>query len=417
MTLWQVTTRRIPHSGIRSRHWPAVGASLFIASAVPTFAQEARVSILASARYEDNIRRFNDDARKHLPADGADEVFYLASEGVLATRIGGFTDVSAQASAGYTWFSTNSDLDAVNYSLSVRGDRSTPRNSLAITLEHLRQRIDLQELNANLVANQNLSKADLDVSQHVGGDLRIVGGASYLRSSTSIPERRRDNEQYALEGGVGYYSPSGNTIALAYRHSESRGLQDSLVLTGDLPLPFRARNVDKSIVLDIEYVHSPITRLDARIGYTDHDDKSVLNADFDGLVADATVTWSPRENLFIKPSVSRSYATENGLYNNGIKVTRYGIEANGNIGPLWAWSGSVSREIRTFRYDLAAPDPESLARTDRLTRISLAVDYPILERLRLGLQYNYFARSSTRNNFNFDSNAISFTISYSVFRR
>jgi hypothetical protein len=403
--------------GRSHRKWQVAGVLLAVMSAEPGLAQEARVSVLGSARFEDNVRRFSDEAQEDLPANGADEVFYLAGQGFLATRVGGFTDVTAQASAGYTWFSKNSDLDAFDYSLRLRADRSTPRNSVTITLEQLRRRIDLQELNFNVVSNQTLTAGDLDFSQQIGGNFRVVGGANYQRSSTTGPIQRRDNERYALEGGFGYFSPSGNSIALAYREARSKGLQDSFIFDDGMPIAYRSRNVDRAMLLQVEYVHSPVTRVDAQIGYGDHDDRSFLDADLDGLLADVSVTWSPRENLFIKPSFSRSFATENALYNNGVMVTRYGVETNGTLGPLLAWRARLSREIRKFRYDLAAPDPEALARTDRLTRFTLAADYPIRDRLRLGVQYDYFARSSSRDEFDFDSNAFMITLAYDIFRR
>lgn len=393
---------------------PFSAALAVFSTTVPfaTAAQEARVSVNAGARYEDNVRRVNDEARKELPADGADNVYSVSAQASLATRIGGMTNILGQAGAGYTWFARNSDLDAFNYDLRLEGDRTTPRNSLRVSLEQIRRRIELQDVSTDQVGIQNLTLADLDVSQEISRGFRLVGGATYLRSTTSIPERRQDNERYTLEGGFGYYSPTGNSIALTYVRSDTRALRDTLFFDQGTPLLFRSRNRDEAVALKIEYVHSPASSVDARIGYAKHNDRSILDADFEGLLADVAVTWSPRENLVIKPSFSRSFATENSLFNNGIKVTRFAIEASGILGSLISWRAKAEREKRAFRYDLSADVPESLARTDRISRISIAADYRLKRRLRLGLQYNYFTRSSELENFDFDSNSVMLTISY-----
>lgn len=366
---------------------------------------------MTSARYDDNIRRASDTANEPLAHGGADVVNYIAASGQIGERIGRF-DLSFGANAGQTLFWWNPQFNALDYGVqgSVRYDGS--RGTFAIEGAHRRRPIALDEVTSTLNFRQYLTQANAEASREVLGAMRMVGHFEYQRSQTSSATgRRNDSRIVGFGGGIGYFPSTGNHLTLEYRERQSQGLLDSFVLIDGRPVAYRSKFLESSLTTRILYEYSAVTRVEGSIGYTRHNDRSVLDADFTGMLADVSVTWSPTRSLTVTPRIRKAFGTENALFSNGVKVTSYGVQAKGILGAHGNWNAYFNREDRRFRYDLRTDDPTLLARRERTDRMGLGISYLTGMKVQVALNYDRMKRRSELSGFVFTDSAITLSLS------
>lgn len=378
--------------------------------AADAVAQDRQFLLTVSNRYDDNIRRASDAGNEALAHSGADVITYVAATGQIGTRLGG-VDLSLGANAGQSLFWWNGQFNALDYGTQGKVQYNGARGMIVIEGAHRRRPIALDEVTSTLNLRQYLTQANAEASREVLGAIRMVGHFEYQRSQTSSQTgRRNDGRVIGLGGGVGYFSPTGNYLTFEYRERRSDGLLDSFVVIDGARVPYRTKFRESSVVTRIFYAPSVVTRVEGSVGYTKHDDRSILDTDFTGMLADISVTWSPTPSLTVTPRLRKAFGTENALFSNGVKVTSYGIGGKGMLGTHVNWSAYINREDRRFRYDLRADDPTLLARRERTDRMGMGLSYTTGMKVQIGLNYERIRRKSNLAGFVFTDNAITLTL-------
>ncbi|MFT4053513.1 MAG: outer membrane beta-barrel protein [Novosphingobium sp.] len=406
----ETSCRKVLRRPSVGRFWLALLGFTVLAPATEAAAQDKQLLITASTRYDDNIRRASDAANEGLGHGGADMVTYVSAAGQIGTRLGGF-DLSMGGNAGQSVFWWNSQFNALDYGTQGKVEYDGARGMLVIEGAHRRRPIALDEVTSTLNLRQYLTQANAEASREVLGAIRMVGHFEYQRSQTSSATgRRNDGRVVGFGGGIGYFSPTGNHVTFEYRERRSDGLLDSFVVIDGARVAYRTRFRETSLVTRILYAPSVVTRVEGSVGYTKHDDRSILDTDFTGMLADVSVTWSPTPSLTVTPRLRKAFGTENALFSNGVKVTSYGIGAKGMLGTHVNWSAYINREDRRFRYDLRADDPTLLARRERTDRMGMGLSYTTGMKVQIGLNYERIRRKSDLAGFVFTDNAITLTL-------
>lgn len=393
------------------RIWQVVLGIAAMLPAGDAMAQDRQFLLTTSTRYDDNIRRASDVANEALPHGGADVITYVAATGQIDSRLGA-VDLSLGANAGQSLFWWNGQFNALDYGTQGKLNYSGARGMLAIEAAHRRRPIALDEVTTTLNLRQYLTQANVEASREMLGAVRMVGHFEYQRSQTSSATgRRNDGQVFGFGGGVGYFSRTGNYLTLEYRERRSQGLLDSFVVINRQAVAYRARFCETSLAARILYAPSVVTQVQGSIGYTRHDDRSILDADFTGMQGDVSVTWSPTPSLTVTPRLRKAFGTENALFSNGVKVTSYGVGFKGGLGAHANWSAYFNREDRRFRYDLRADDPSLLARRERTDRMGLGLSYATGAKVQVGLNFERNRRQSDLDGFDFSYNAVTLSLS------
>jgi hypothetical protein len=142
--------------------------------------------------------------------------------------------------------------------------------------------------------------------------------------------------------------------------------------------------------------------VDGRVGYTDHDDRSIINADFSGITSKVSTTWLPLETVRLTAKFARSFESESGLFANGIKTTNIAAELSADISDRLKMQTSAGRFWRDYRFDVQADIPVS-ARRERIDRIGAKLDFLAARKLALSAEAAYEERDSSTNSYQFDA--------------
>jgi hypothetical protein len=386
------------------------GAAI-LASAQAACAQDYHVTPSLSVAYDDNLFRLPPAIRQALPDHGEDVVTYLSVNGDAQTRIG-VVAVDVQAAAGKTFHANNPRVDTFNYIGQLAATYKTGQAEVNGSASYLRAPVSFADSNSTRRVLRSTTDLKLDASHDLLGNFRVVGRFEYLDIAlsggglTAYSSRRVTGS-----GGFGYYSPSGNSITLEYTRTRATGDSARPVLIGDTVQLYRGDALDTSILSHVDYQITGITSLNGTFGYTKHDDRSVLNTDFAGLVGNIALRWSPLPGLAVKPAVRRGFSSETLLFSNGVVATRYSLTLSEKLFGRLGVNVGLSRESRRFRYDLRATDPFAVNRVERTTVANAGLSYLTGLKFALALDYEHNQRDSTRVDYPYAANTVTFTIS------
>ncbi|MDF0486561.1 outer membrane beta-barrel protein [Sphingomonas sp. H39-1-10] len=405
----------MPVSGVMGRAAGARAACLLIGVAwvaLPAQAEAQSYDLAASAsiRYDDNLYRVPSALRKTLPDSGEEVVTYLVVRGGVATRIG-VVAVDLKGTAGQRIHAYNPRFNAFNFAGSAAATYKTGQGEVNATASYLREPVLFDDA---FITHKTLrSTADVGVvaSRDLLGNFRVVGRAGYQRSAVDSRELEANGTRIVrFSGGLGYFSPTGNSVTLEYSEQRADGLATTQIQTGSGLAPYRSDFRERSVISYIDYHLTGITSLRGSFGYTWHDDRSILNKDGRGIQADIALVWSPLPNLVITPTFRRGFSTESRVFSNGVQVTSYGISASETLFGRVNFNLGVSRGSRRFRYDVQAPAPLALNRNEVTTRVSAGLSYATGSKFTLSLAYEHAQRESTKVAFPYVADAVTFSV-------
>lgn len=384
-----------------------------MAAAAPAAAQTHDASVTVSSRYDSNLFRVPPEVRDSLHSHGEDVVTYVAVNGGVSTRIG-VVAVTAQGSVGQTLYANNPAFNAINYLAAATGTYDTSRAEVNLSLSYTHAPVSFDESSSTRKISQSLAEAHLDGSHDIFGDIRLVGNVGYVRNTISGGNLAANGvEEISFGGGVGYFSPTGNSITIEYSGKKSSGLSSKDIQIEGRTVAYQSDYREDSIRSQIKYQITPITILSGSVGFTRHDDKSVFNADFRGLSADISLTWMPLPDLTITPAYRRGFSSESRLFSNGVTISSYSLRATEKLFGKLNISVLLSKENRLFRYDLQASNPLALDRTESIKRFGGGLSYTTGSKFQFGLDYQYISKDSTSLSFPYSANTITLTISRS----
>jgi hypothetical protein len=397
----------------RARYALAVlgGGAAMVAGANGAAAQTYRITPSASIAYDDNLFRLPPAIRQTLPDHGEDMVTYLAVDGNAQTRIG-VVALDVQAAAGKTFHANYPNVDTFNYIGKVAATYETGQAMVEGTASYLHAPVSFADSNSTRRVLRSTTDVTLDASHDLLGDFRAVGRFEYLKLALSGGGLAAYASQRVTgSGGFGYYSPAGNSITLEYTRTQATGDSIRPVVIGDSVQLYRGNSHDSSILSHVQYQITGITSLNGMVGYTRHDDRSVLNADFSGLVGNIALSWSPLPGLVVIPAFRRGFSSETLLFSNGVVATRYSLSVSEKLFGRLGLKAGLSRENRRFRYDLRATDPVAVDRVERTTVANAGLSYLTGLKFALALDYEHSQRDSTRVDYPYAADTVTFTIS------
>jgi hypothetical protein len=374
-------------------------------------AQQYEVTVDASSRADTNIYRVPDSVAKTFPHGGADLLNFISLEASGSDKRG---DLSAEltGSLGQSLYAYNPTLNRFQYAASSQVDYAAPRTGVTVVAEHELRPLAFEDSRSVRNVLQSFTRLTTDASRNVVGDVRAVGRVSYTRSRAADNTIQRNNStRLGYGGGLGYFSPTGNSITLEVARLQTTNFAESQVQFGDGFLRYRPEFVENSIVSHLLYAPTALTKITSSVGYTWHDDKSALNADFQGVTADAAIEWSPLPTVFITPAFRRAFSTENGLFSNGVEVTSYGVSATAVVLGRLNVGSRLGHVRRNFRYDLQANDPLNFARVENTTRFNANVSLVTGSRFVVQVAYDHIGRSATLSQYRFGSDAVTLSLS------
>ncbi len=319
-------------------------------------AAEIKVDLTAGGVHDSNLFRLSAPARALATHGGADDI-YSASAGVSITSDHDPLSIAAQLAATRSWFAHNKALANTGYAADVALHYRAPRASVDVDGNVVRRLANFEDLRSTTSGSlQTLSGATLEATRSVLGDVRLIGGAGFQRSSNSNPALAiADYNRLSAHGGIGYYSPTGNILAIEGSMVRATGLNDRQSTVGGTLFAYRASFSEQTAALHLFYSPSVLWQIDTRIGYTRHKDKSGVAGDYSGLTGRLDARWVPREALQLHARLSRDFQTSSGVFSNGVKASQIMLEGIGQASPRLTLTLAATRRYRSFRYDLQAP--------------------------------------------------------------
>lgn len=389
----------------------SLGAAALVVCAAPAAAQSYRVTPSASVFFDNNLFRLPPAIRTTLPNHGEDVVTYLAVDSDAQTRIGVIA-IDVQAAAGKTFHADNARVDTFNYIGKLAATYATGQAAADGTASYLHAPVSFADSNSTRRVLRSTTDLTFDASHNLLGNFRLVGRYEYLKIALSGGGLSAySSNRVTGSGGFGYFSPTGNSVTLEYTRTQATGDTQRPVAIGNTVQNYRGNSRDTSILSHISYQITGVTSLNGTFGYTKHDDRSVLNADFSGLVGNLALRWSPLPGLIIKPAFRRGFSSETLLFSNGVVATRYSVAVSEKVYGRLAVNLGLSRENRRFRYDLRATDPFAVNRVEHTTIANAGLSYLTGLKFALALDYEHDRRDSTRVDYPYAADTLTFTIS------
>jgi exopolysaccharide biosynthesis operon protein EpsL len=201
----------------------------------------------------------------------------------------------------------------------------------------------------------------------IDGAWRALAGVSRTSSSTTVPVSwdASPTVRSARVGG-GYEYASGSSVFVRARRGDG---EYKALLTPGAPADFRENEGD----VQLKWILTGKTSLDARLGRLDRTHEGAPQRDFDGPVGDATVVWDATGKTRVVAGVQH-YLSSSGLATGGhVESDRF------FIGPVWRATAHTSVNARYDRVnrdwrDIAAGEIEA-GRRDVIQTLSIGVDW------------------------------------------
>lgn len=385
-----------------------VGAAL---STVPARAQARYVNLTLSTQYDDNLQRLPSEQKALQPHSGQEITTRIgAGAGVVAEL--GLIDLRVDGSVAKRLFAYNDELNTDEYQLAGRADYQAL--SGAATLEALvsRENLAFNDPIFRGTSVRDLIRFAAEGDRRLIGNIRLAGSASF--QSSSSPDAilsRADNDRYSYSVGLSYVSPLENRLEIGYSESIAEGGKERTIVVQNVPIFYSSDATNRSAYGEVEYAPSVLLSVTARAGYTWHNDRSVLDADFQGLTHAASVTWSPRESLAIVAATSRSFSSNDELFANGVKSSTFSLSVRGEAFQRVTITARARHTERNFRYDLQADTPTVTPRSDQFLVLEAHSQYQTGIGIAVGLQLRHTVVEDTAAEETIRDNSVMLTLS------
>jgi len=362
------------------------GVSLFPA---PAGAQDRYVSLTASTQYDDNLQRRSEEHKSLQPHEGQEIITLVAASAGLVADLGQF-DVQADGTVAKRLFIYNEELNSDEYQLNGRANYAALSGTAAVEALVSRQNLSFGDPIFPGTSVRNLIRVAAEGDRAFIGNIRFTARASY--QSSSSPDAilsRADNDRYSYSVGLRYVSPIENRLELGYRESVGEGKRYRAIMVGGIPTLYSADSTDRSIYTEVEYAPSSLFSFTARTGYTWHDDRSVLDSDFEGLTYAASSTWHPTRSVTLVATTSRSFSSNDEMFANGVKSSDHSLAVRGDLWDRVAVNATARYAKRNFRYDLQTENPDVVPRSDRFLVLEAGAQYRTGIGVDVGLQFRH----------------------------
>lgn len=407
-----MATKVPPFSGLAATSIAALSATMIGQNAS---AQERSADMLLTTQYEDNLLRTSKAVQDTLPHQGSDIITFASVTGGISTKL---EPVSLEAGGtfGRRFYAYNSHLDASEYAASAKAEYLAESGSANLDGIFTHQN---STFNDPLFRGSNIQdrlRATARVARAIYGRFHLTGTANYSTNSNSEANvSRGDNHSTGFGVGFQYVSSLKNSIAIGYAESRATGANRSVIVDG-VPVFYTAGSRNKSVSVNIEWRPSVIWSAHGNFGYTRHDDRSLLNADFKGFVANGTISWAPTPLLKFRLIGRRAFSTLNEEFSNGVKETNFAVEADLKASERLNIAGTIGRANREYRYDLQANDPTTAGRTEKFNTYQLDLNYQTGSKFQINLFFSRAERRANLAGYTFNANTVGLKLTRALFK-
>lgn len=236
----------------------------------------------------------------------------------------------------------------------------------------------------------------------LGGAWRVLAGLDHLTSQEEqFVVREGDASGRSAALGLRYVFSSGNTVT--YRVREGRG--DSIGLTNTSTVGSLDFD-DRFHELDVQWVLTGKTRINARLGHSSRNYDGGAQRDFSGATGDLTMLWDATAKISVEAGARRSlvpYLTANSNY---ITLDRL------SLAPVWKATSRIAvrarYEVAARNYDGAAPGQTAPSgRRDTTQLASLGVEWQPIRAATVSFTLQKIRNTSNLAGAGFDSDGAS----------
>lgn len=379
----------------------------------PARAQQKDAALSVMTLVDDNLRRTPDSVKSLQPHGGDDIITFANASAGLETNFGAL-ETTLAGSLGRRFYAYNSDLNSTEYRLGGKAVYQLLNTTIHAEGLYARQSSSFTDVLSRGTNVQNLSVVTVDGARRLVGDIEATVNLGYRTNSNSNNNiSRGDNHGYTYGVGLKYTSPAKNSIELGYSKSISNGSGTRTILIGKLNIPYSANAHDDNVFAEVDWSPSAIWKVQGTIGYTWHDDRSILNADFKGLVQNASIRYSPSAPTSLILQASRAFTSNDQIFSNGVVTTSYIAIAQARLFGSVAVNANAQRTNRTYRYDLQENDPTTANRRDQYLIYGVGASYKTGTLIDIALSYSRIEISTGPSGSKTTDNAIILTITRS----
>lgn len=386
-------------------------ATVLIVYANPTKAQDRYFQVSASTQYDDNLRRRPDDRKSELPHDGSEIATFVSLDAGIAANFNLLT-VRVDGNVGKRFFAYDTDLNSEEYRIAATGDYQAQSGSATLEAVSSRQNLGFTDPIFRGTNIRQLNRVSVEGDRRIIGDLRLAATARYSASSSPDPVlSRADNNSYGYTLGLAYVSPLGNRVTAGFSDNRTESTSERLLVVDGVEIPYTGKATTRGVFGQVEYAPSVALAFNARVGYTWRDDRTILDADFEGVTYDGSVTWQPLESVRIVAAANRSFSSNNELFANGVEATSYSLEGTAIAAGRLTLTSLIRHDKRSFRFDLQDNVSALGPRTDRFWVYGAGARYMTGIGVAVGLNVNHVRIKDDAVSTTIKSNSIFLTLS------
>lgn len=318
--------------------------------------------------FTDNVFRLPESTAVQPGDARADATARINVGGSLRSEEGNWT-LTGDAEVNRLAFARNARLDTTGYRLEAAAEHRTAVANGSLLVQWTRQLTPFSDVRTFAASRQQVLVATGNYSRNVLGDFRLIGSVDYLRSVNSSRELRgNDVARTSFGGGAGYFSPTGNILAVQADLRDATGLNAVPVVANGRAGDYRSSSRETRVYARLHLEPSALLQFDGEFGYARHDDRSLFDGDFSGSIWNAVSSWTPRPAVRMRAALRRAFEAEDGLYTNGLAVRSADLSIDADLTARLTLRGMLGLRDRNFRFD---PLAQAAPRNDRYVRAAL----------------------------------------------
>ena len=348
--------------------------------------------LITGTSYDDNLFRVP-DGLAFPDVSKTDSVSTLGGGGSFSLQNDHF-QLNATADIDQNWFSKNSFLNNLAYDGTLELSERQKFVYIDLQAAQTQSLSSFEDIRSPVRNLSSVTRTGARFSFALTSDVRVVFDTKFNRdTNTNAQISQADYNQYTVGAGLGYFSPTGNSIVVEETQTYTNGLNDQIIDIGSTLIDSKIRYIDNTTSLQLGYSPSPVIGLFAQAGYLRRTDQSIFHADTNTPVGSLKLAYRPDSVIEVditggRQLSSQSYLLINGVSDNYIKVSPTLFFPNGVKA-----SADFAYDQRDYGY-LPQFGFDSSNTSDSTLRYDASLSYKLLDNYEIGLTAYHEERHS-----------------------
>jgi hypothetical protein len=320
----------------------AVALALAAAQASRAFA-DVNGYVTAGASYDNNLFRAP-DGQSFAGFSKSDDIFDLGGGGQLNLTNPHF-QLNATIDVGQNWYSRNSFLNSLAYDGSLELTERQKYIDLDVQAAQSQSLSSFADIRSPVRNLQVLTRTAARVGFAATADVRLVFDVKFNRdTNTNALVAEADYNQPSGGVGIGYFSPSGNSVVVEELRTYTQGVNPQIFLLQNGLVGSKINDIDDTTSLQIGYSPSPVLSLYAQAGYLRREDKSIIHDNLATPVGSLRLSYLPDALFHVDISAGRQLSSQSYLLVEGLQDSYVRIK------PVVAFDNALNLTF-DFNYD------------------------------------------------------------------